>query len=291
MFDDAFFDVSQSVVTRGELGARLRQIDIRFGDHAPRQRCQPVEVVSRDVVLGRRRFHDAHLFNFVVDAGPGLVAGRALFEARQEALDLLLLVVFLETEFLFDRFKLLAQKELALLFADTIFDLLTDVRLQLRDVDLAAQQLEHFDQAVTYIERLEHKLQLGALRARQVGGIVGQPSRLLDATLLQQQVELLLEQRVDLDELLDGVHDRERVSSQVAADIDARVFKVFDFSEHVWPLCQHLFDADAVEAACQYLHRPLCRRGLHFEDLCNDPDLEQVVAGRGGIDRLWRVTG
>jgi len=144
----------------------------------PRQLHHPLQVGADHAVLrGGRR----HLLQAVELAG-GLLLGLLRHLRRGDALakplGLGLLVPALP-QLLADRLELLAQHEVALRLADVGLDLLADLTLDLHDLALARDPVEHQLEPIGNIELLEHRLlardvevEIRAGQVRQLGGVV-----------------------------------------------------------------------------------------------------------------------
>ncbi len=280
--EDARLHVVEPVVVFVQhlAGALERRVVAAFG--SPGQHRQPVEVVAGDGELWRGGLEHAQLFQFLVDALFRLVAGRACPEPLGEALELLLLVVLLEPQLLLDALELLAQEELALLLADPLFDLLRDLRLELGDVELAPEQLRRFLQPWLELQRLEHLLQLGAVRARQVGGVVGEACGVLEIALAEQQIQLFLEQRVELYQVLDRVDDGQGVGLELVTDRPLRFVQVFDLGDLVGVGAHDAPEPYAVTRAEQ--HREPARLVLlGVQELGDHPDGMQLGHVRSAV--------
>mmetsp|Transcript_38692 Transcript_38692/g.125550 ORF Transcript_38692/g.125550 Transcript_38692/m.125550 type:complete len:804 (+) Transcript_38692:1439-3850(+) len=209
--EDALLDILETVVLLREdlLGAGELKVLLRVD--APREGGEPVEVVSRHVELGGRRLERADLRHLLVDDLARLLGHVELLDPVGELLEEGVLVVPLEAELFLDLLELLHQHVPPLVRRDLVFDLLRDLRLQPGELELLLQEKEGLLDPRRHVERREDLLQLLRVRRGQRGAKVGQLACLVDLGPLEDHLHLLLEEGVELEDLLDGLHDLHRV--------------------------------------------------------------------------------
>mmetsp|Transcript_6559 Transcript_6559/g.16221 ORF Transcript_6559/g.16221 Transcript_6559/m.16221 type:complete len:394 (-) Transcript_6559:130-1311(-) len=178
---------------------------------APRQHREPIEVGSRHVELRARRLETLQLEQLLVDhllhRLGHLDAGDPLGELGGERL----LVVALEAELLLDQLELLHQHVPPLVGAHLVLDVLADLRLELRELELLLEQQQRLLDPAHHVERAEHLLQRLRVGRRERRTEVGEPACLMHLRPLEDHLHLLLEERVELEDLLDRLHHLHRV--------------------------------------------------------------------------------
>ncbi len=159
-----------------EAAPDLAQLDVVLGRHAPRQLDQPLEVGPGHGVLGARRLHALEAVELLARDLLGLLGQLGLDDLLGELVEVAGAVVEL-TQLLLDGLELLAQHVLALVAAHLLLDLGVDALLDLEDLELARQELQHLAGPGLEVERLEHVLLLGHLelevRRHEVGQVTG----------------------------------------------------------------------------------------------------------------------
>ena len=241
--------------------ARVSEVELVGGVHAPGHRGGPVEVVARHAVLGRASFQHREFIELVLDA---FGHGGWRLECRHAGLEFLgvgAAVVLRKPQFLLDDFQLLFQEELALALADGLVYLAADLVLQPRDFDLFLQQRQHDPHAVEHIQRFQHVLQFAALGAGERGGKVRERGGILRAEAHQVVLQFLVVEGVQRHQFLDGAHHRERIGAGfiVFFQEGARVLHL----HHEGRLAvDPAFDLDATQALRDELHAASVSRGV-----------------------------
>jgi hypothetical protein len=280
-FEDTLFNVLESVVVPIEHALGFGYVVAVLGEYSPGKDGEPVQVVAGHVELGRGGIDEAELVHLLVDALPGLLGQRELLQALLEAIELRLLALLLQAELLLDLLELLAQEELPLLLGELLLDLLADLGLELGDVDLLLQHHQHLLDAIGDRKGLQYLLQLRWRSGGQGGGHVGQPAGLVHAGAADHQVHLLLEEGIDLNQLLDGADDRQRVG----LDAHVGLYLVADLGGDMGLFLDHGLDGEALVDAHQALNGRL-RGGLGgLVDQAHHADAVQIPGGP-----LFRLT-
>jgi hypothetical protein len=131
-----------------------------------------------------------------------------------EAVDIGGAVVLGDAEFLLDGLELLAQKELALVLAHLLLDLLADVGLELGDFQFLFDQHDDFFHPLQNRRDGEDFLQFLLAGRGQAGGEIGQRRGIVGVEAVEEEFQFLGIQRVERDQLLERVDDRQRIGAQ-----------------------------------------------------------------------------
>ena len=276
--EDAVLDVLQPVVVAVEDLARLVQIVAVLAELSPGEDGQPVEVVAGDGVLGRVGLQQAQLLQLLVDRLLRLVVEFQLLQPSLVLLDLGGLPLLLQPQLLLDRLELFLEEELPLLLGDLFLDLLADLGLQPRNLQLLLEQHQHPVDALAHLEGGEDLLQLLAVGAGQVGGEIGQPPRVIHARTAEEHLDLLGVERVDLHQLLQGADDRHRIGLELGVDRELGGEAIVDPGAEVDGVPLHLLAGKPLQAVDQEVDA-LLLLVEEFEDLAGDPDPVEVVGG------------
>ena len=202
----------------------------------------------------------------------------SFFSRALEFFDLGGLPLLFQAQFLLDRLELFPEEELPLLLGDLLLDLLADLGLQPRNLQLLLEQHQHPVDALAHLEGGENLLQLLAVGAGQVGGEVGQPPRVVHARAAEEHLDLLGVERVDLHQLLQGADDRHRVGLELGVDRQLGAVAIVDPGAEVGVVALHLLAGETLQAVDQEVDA-LLLLVEELEDLAGDPDPVQVVGG------------
>ena len=229
-FDDARLDVIQTGVVLVEHLACMLEIQLVLAVDTPWQGSGPVQIVACDGVLGRTGFQNRQFLHFLVDAL--LRRGRQglVLQALLELLDVGTAIVLGQAQLLLDDLELFLEEELALVLADLLVHLGGDFFLQTRDFDFLAQHRQDFFHASQHRHAVEHALQLVARGRGERGGEVGQRRWIVGAETVEVVLQLFAVQRVERQQLLDGVDQRHAVGLDLVGGLDG-LLRVFDFHQ------------------------------------------------------------
>ena len=144
------------------------QVEVIHRLARPRQRRDPVEVRSDHTVLGGRLRQALEAGELTVGRPPRLLGQIALVEAQAEIRELgLLRVAF--SELVLDRLELGTQEVLALALVDLQGDLRLDSRSELRDLELALEDLRDAPEPLLDVDLFEQLLALFGLQPQLRG--------------------------------------------------------------------------------------------------------------------------
>ena len=229
-FEDAVFDVVEPRMVGVEHLAGMLEVEFVLPEHTPGQRRCPVQVVAGDRVFGRPGFQDRQFVHFLIDAFLRLSREGFAFKALLELLDVRAAVVFGQAQFLLDHLELFFEEELALMLADFQVHFGGNFFLQARDFDFLAQHRQNFLHAFEHGHAIEHFLQLVAGCRGQRGREIGQRRRVVGAEAIEVVFQLFAVQRVERQQLLDGIDQRHAVSLHLIGGLFG-LLRVFDFHQ------------------------------------------------------------
>ncbi len=204
-FQDAFLHILQAVMIAIQDAARALEIQLVGRVLAPGQDRDPVQIVAGDGVFRRACLQHAQLVHLLFDALARLLGQDELFDPRCEAVDLGGAVVLGDAQLLLDRLELLAQKELALLLVHLLLDRAPDLLLGAGELELVVEQDQHLFHARQQRQDLQHLLELLLGRGGEAGREIGEMRRIIGAEAVQEHPQLFDIERVERQQLLDGV--------------------------------------------------------------------------------------
>ena len=176
--EDALLDFFEVVVILVEHCARVLDVEVVFGRHAPRQADEPVEVGAHDGMLGRLGRDHLEALEFLVGDLARLGRHLRLFDLFFDFLDFGAARVAVAQLFL-NRLKLLAQVVLALILVELGLHLRLDLVPQFEHLDLAPEDRDQLFQPRTNFEGREQILRLFDRDLKVRGDHVGQAAGLL----------------------------------------------------------------------------------------------------------------
>ena len=124
--------------------ARMWKVELILTGDAPRERGEPIKIVTRGAILRRAGFQHAEFIQLVVNTGLHALRHYQRFQPRSEGIDIVFTVVFRDTQLALDDLELLTQEKLALAILHLCVDLLADLALQQRYIDFFSQQRQDF---------------------------------------------------------------------------------------------------------------------------------------------------
>jgi len=168
-----------------------------------------------------------------------------------------------------------------------LLDLLADLALQARDLDLALDHQHHLLEATQQRNRGQHLLQFLAAGAGQRRGEVAEWRRVIRAETLEVGADVLLVERVVREQLLDFADDGERVGAYLLRVLVRRL-RVIDLGDEGRALGQHALDAETLQPFGEELDAAIAaHRLVHAHDGADFREglrLRHLVAAAGGID-------
>ncbi len=245
VFEDAFFDLLQTVVVFVEDLSRVRHVDAHATVAAPRQRHEPIQVGPNDRMLRRGAGQSLQATQLALRFGARFIAQRRGRHFLAQLVHFRLLWVFV-TQLLVDRFELLAQEKLTLAFFDALLDLSTEFVAEFEQLDLTVEQSLDtfvFGPQPFHLEDLQALLDVQS----QTGGdqVQQAPRRIL----VHGPVHQLVRQK-----RRDGHQARERFERTARQRFDLRRRRLLplgyagDAGHQVRLRIQELDDSDAIQA-------------------------------------------
>ena len=168
--------------------ARVGDVEVVLGRHAPRQLDDPLQVGADDAVLGGGGRQALEPPQLALGLLSGLLGQLGRLDPLAQLVDLGLLLVRL-AELLLDRLELLAQVVLALALLDPRLDLGLDLGAELDHLELAGEDLREAAQAPADIDLLEQLLLLGGRDPQRPGDQMGERRGVVDVG--DRELELL----------------------------------------------------------------------------------------------------
>mmetsp|Transcript_11480 Transcript_11480/g.34080 ORF Transcript_11480/g.34080 Transcript_11480/m.34080 type:complete len:824 (+) Transcript_11480:877-3348(+) len=200
---DALLDVLHAVMLLVEHLLGAREVKVLLLVDAPGQNSEPVEVVTRGVELSARVLEALELELLLVNHFARLLRDRLVREALLKLGEEHLLVVLLHAQLFLDLLELLAQDVVALVVGELLLRLLGDLGLHAAELELLLEQLERLAQARFHIQLLEHLLKRLTVHRGHGRAHVRQGRGVVHVHAVQEHLHLLLEERVELDNVLD----------------------------------------------------------------------------------------
>ena len=251
--EDALFHVIQPVVIAIQYLAGPVDIEIVLRVPAPGQHRNPVQVIAGDGMFRRAGLEQRQLVHFLGDALVGFFAQLEVLQALAKGVELGLLVVLGDAEFLLDGLELFAQKELALLLFHALFDRSADLLLRLGQLELLAQQGQDPFHAWQQLEGLEYGLQVLLVGSGQAGGKVGQVGRILRTKAFQKYLELFLVEWIERQQFPDRIDDGQRVGLDLIVRFAGELFLIINACGKRCAVADHPFQGEALQAFDQHL--------------------------------------
>ena len=198
--------------------ARAHEVEVVGRVPAPRQVRQHVEVVAGHPVFRRSGFEKREFLHLLVDTL--LCRGRdfTIDESRRELFEFDGFVVFRNPQFFLDFLQLLLQKEFALMLTRAFFDLLADFRLQPGHLEFVLHEQHDVFHTTQQRYGIEYFLQVLGRSARQRRREIRQRRRIVGIEAIEVGAHVFLVQRVERQQFLDLVDDRERVGTNLLRD-------------------------------------------------------------------------
>ena len=179
MLDNSLFDLLETVMIFIENLLGLLQVEIVFRGFRPWQRNHPIQIIAQRGGLGRIRMHTFQASKLPFGFFGHLGRHFGLFDFPAVLLDLFLQFISF-TQFLLDRFHLLAKVKLALALIHLATGLRVDVVLNFQDSDFFRHQLMNTPQARYRIQQLEDLLRSIDFQIEIGGHQVREPARIID---------------------------------------------------------------------------------------------------------------
>ena len=252
IFEDAAFDLGQTVVVLVQDAARFRDVD-RIGiELRPRQADQPIQVAADHAVFGGGIRHTLETLELLLGMVLGLLRHPGLLDRFAQLEDLGRLLVALP-QLLLNVAQLLAQNMFALLGGQRLLGLIADLLRDLEHFDALHEQREHLVQPLLDVDRLEHVLLFRRFGVEDAGNEIGERGRRIQ--LLDRGRHLRRNIRQQLDDVLGaplhqaharldvGRHDLGDADFLDARDQERKSGEILDDAEPAHALGDHMVRA------------------------------------------------
>src|SRR4051794_24769481 len=274
--EDAVLDLLDVVVVGVEHLARVREVEVVLGAHAPRQRGDPLQVAADDAVLGRLGGQLLEAVQLALGLLAHVVGQRDLVELVAQVAGLFGGLVELP-ELLLDGLELLAQHVLALALVDLRLDLGLDLGADRDPLELARQRLGQAPQPAADVDLLQQRLLLLQRQAQRAGDEMAERARVVDVG--NRELQLLGQVGHLLDDPAERLLDVARQRGQLGRLVHD-VGQLADLGDEVGRLADPVGELDALGALDQDAQRPVGDLE-HPRDRADDADVVELLgAGR-----------
>src|SRR4051794_12390562 len=274
--EDAVLDLLDVVVVGVEHLARVREVEVVLGAHAPRQRGDPLQVAADDAVLGRLGGQLLEAVQLALGLLAHVVGQRDLVELVAQVAGLFGGLVELP-ELLLDGLELLAQHVLALALVDLRLDLGLDLGADRDHLELAGQRLGQAPQPAADVDLLQQRLLLLQRQAQRAGDEMAERARVVHVG--DRELQLLGQVGHLLDDPAERLLDVARQRGQLGRLLHD-VGQLADLGDEVGRLADPVGELDALCALDQDAQRPVGDLE-HPRDRADDADVVELLgAGR-----------